>query len=128
MMRIATLGAMFAVLGCYSNNAAVKAKLVPHGDIDHPLYVGHSIDGQIVVAATHYDAMHGLAVTADEVGERTKEGMICAREMPTGTHVPAWFCRYSKDMDMERAATRDWLDKPRNCLSNCGTTTKAVIR
>ncbi len=125
MTRIVALGALFASLGCYSNNAAVKAKLAQHGDPDHPLYVGHSDKGEIVVAATHYDAMSGLAVTADEVGQKTKEGMICRREMLTGTHVPAWFCRFNKDVEEEARATQDWMDKPRNCQGvRCMNTVK----
>jgi hypothetical protein len=120
MKRVALIGAVLACAACYSNNAAVKAKLNPKGDVDHPLYVGTSTNGEVVVAATHYDAVNGLAVTADEVGQRTKEGMTCIKEMPTGTHVPLWTCRFNKDVEAERAATRDWLDKPRNCIAHCG--------
>lgn len=125
MKRIVLLGALLSSLACYSNNAAVKAKLVQKGEASHPLYVGTSADGELVVAATHYDAMSGLAVTADEVGQKIKEGMTCRREMLTGTHVPAWFCRYNKDVAAEREATQDWLDKPRNCQgSRCMSTSR----
>lgn len=111
---------LLACTACYSNNAAVKAKLLPRGDEARPLYVGTSINGDIVVAATHYDAMSGLAVAADDVGQMTKDGMTCSREMVTGTHVPAWFCRYDKDALQERMATQNYLSRPRNCMSNCG--------
>ena len=125
MTRIVLVGALLSSLACYSNNAAVKAKLTQHGEENHPLYVGTSENGDLVVAATHYDAMSGLAVTADEVGEKTKEGMTCRREMLTGTHVPAWYCRYNKDVAQEAAATQDWLDKPRNCEgTRCMNTSK----
>ena len=32
------------------------------------LYVGHSTSGDVVLAASHYDAMAGLATTAGELG------------------------------------------------------------
>ena len=125
MIRIVALAAVALLIGCYSNNAAVKAKLMPHGtDPDHPLYVGHSDRGEIVVAATHYDAMSGLAVTADEVGQKRKEGMICRREMVTGTHLPQWTCRFNKEVSEEAAATQDFLNRPRACLYRCAGTSK----
>ena len=83
---------------------------------DSGLYVGHSTNGEVVVAATHYDAMAGLATTADELGIKSTDKdqrMICQREMPTGTHVPRWICRYQQDILRERQLTRDWLDQPR---------------
>ena len=86
------------------------------------LYVGHSTEGQVVLAANHYDAMSGLATTADELGipagNRDDKAMLCQREMPTGTHVPHWICRYQKDVISSRMATRDWLDTPRLSFSN----------
>ena len=86
------------------------------------LYVGHSTDGEVVLAANHYDAMAGLATTADELGipsgSRDDKAMLCTREMPTGTHVPHWICRYQKDVIASRMATRDWLDTPRLSFSN----------
>src|SRR4051812_13911535 len=125
MTRIVALGAVIALFGCYSNNAAVKAKLVQKGDPNHPLYVGHTNKGELVLAATHYDAMNGLAVMADEVGQKIAEGMICRREMLTGTHVPTWVCRFQKEVDEEQRATQDWMDKPRNCIARCGNSTTA---
>jgi hypothetical protein len=115
MTKLIALGALLFLFGCANDRAARIAALQEHGDPAHPLYVGHSDWGDIVVAATHYDAMGGLAVNANDVGRTGKERMICDREMLTGTHVPTWICRYQKDVDDERSATRDWLDKPRNC-------------
>ncbi len=120
MSKFVVLGILFA-LGCNSNNPEVKEKLMPYGDPEHPLYVGHSTHGDIVVAATHYDAVNGLAVTADEVGQKTKEGMICSREMLTGTHVPSWVCRYNAEVAREREATQIYLSRPQNCINNCGS-------
>ncbi len=124
MTKLIALGALFFVFGCANDRAARVAALQERGDPDHPLYVGHSDKGEIVVAATHYDAMGGLAVTASDVGQKGKDRMICDREMLTGTHVPTWVCRYQKDIDAERSATHDWLDKPRNCIGpRCSTGT-----
>jgi len=94
------------------------------------LYVGHSTQGDVVVASTHYDAMSGLATTAQELGlsanDDSKEGqMVCQREMPTGTHVPRWICRYKEDIRRERELTRDWLDQPR--LSFSGRTPPSLM-
>ena len=122
MQRIFAVGTVFLLLGCYLNTAAVKSKLIDHGDPVHPLVVGHSDRGEVVVATTHYDAMGGLAVAASDIGEKGKEDMICDREMLTGTHVAKWICRYKKEMAEERSATQDWLDKPRNCKSRCSDT------
>ena len=120
MKRIVALGSLFLLLGCYSNNAVVKSKLIDHGDPVHPLFVGHSNNGEVVVASTHYDAMGGLAVASTDIGRAgARQDMICDREMLTGTHVAQWICRYKKDIDDERHATQDWLDKPRNCKGRC---------
>ncbi len=103
---------LLSCVSCYAST--VKAKLKPQGELEHPLFVGTSVDGDLVVAASHYDAMRGVAIAADEIGENNKDGLTCAREMPTGTHVPAWYCRYDKEAEQERRATQDWLVKPRN--------------
>jgi hypothetical protein len=120
MLKIVAFGAVLALCGCSSNNAAVKSKLIDHGDPAHPLFVGHSDQGEVVVASTHYDAMGGLAVAASDIGLKGKADMVCDREMLTGTHVPKWICRYKKDLDEERGVTQDWLDRPRNCEARCG--------
>jgi hypothetical protein len=80
------------------------------------LFVGHSVQGDTVVAASHYDAMTGLATTDEELGLRARKGsdgqMLCQREMPTGTHVPLWTCRYVAESDEVRRQTQDWLSRP----------------
>jgi hypothetical protein len=115
MTKIIALGALFVLFGCANDRAARIAALEEKGERSRPLYVGHSDKGDIVVAATHYDAMSGLAVTAADIGRKGNAKMICDREMLTGSHMPTWVCRYQKDMEDERSATQDWLDKPRNC-------------
>src|SRR5215475_735989 len=85
--------------------------------MDSGLFVGHSTNGDVVIAATHYGAMAGMATTAQELGlpgSKDKDGqMLCSREIVTGTHVPRWICRYQEDVRRERELTRDWLDQPR---------------
>jgi len=80
------------------------------------LYLGRSVQGDVVVAATHYEAMTGLATTDEELGLRARKGsdgqMRCQREMPTGTHVPLWTCRYVAESDDMRRQTQDWLNRP----------------
>jgi hypothetical protein len=39
-----------------------------YGERHPPLFIGHSNDGEVVVAATHLDAMNGLAVSASDIG------------------------------------------------------------
>jgi hypothetical protein len=107
------LGALcFSLTACSSNRPALKTSLAQRGSTQHPLFVGTSVDGDTVVAATHYDAVNGLAVTADEIGLATNDGMTCIREMPTGTHVPMWICRFDKDRAARREQLRNALDKP----------------
>ena len=83
---------------------------------DAPLYVGRSQDGEAVLAASHYHAMTGLATTDQDLGLAARKAgdgeMLCLREMPTGTHVPRWTCRYARDMEQTRQQVRDWLDRP----------------
>ncbi len=80
------------------------------------LFVGHSETGEVVVAATHYDAMNGVAVLDTDLGlEARKDGvgaMMCRRELPTGTHVPHWLCRYVEDAAHERQLTLNILQQP----------------
>jgi len=83
---------------------------------DAPLYMGRSQTGEAVLAASHYDAMTGLATTDQDLGLAARKAgdgeMLCQREMPTGTHVPRWTCRYARDVEQLRRETRDWLDRP----------------
>ena len=84
------------------------------------MFVGHSVEGDVVVAATHYDAMTGLATTDEQLGLKARKGsdgqMLCQREMPTGTHVPLWTCRYVEEMAEIRRQTQDWLSQPHRSI------------
>ena len=80
------------------------------------LFVGHSDNGDIVVAAHHYDAMAGRAITDTDVGFPARGGgsdglLLCNREMPTGSHLPRWICRYQEDIDRVRIATQAKLSE-----------------
>ncbi len=110
---------VFIVAGCAGSRTSEMNSLTKSGG---GLYVGHSTEGDVVVAANHYDAMAGLATTEADLGltprKDTDGQMLCAREMPTGSHVPRWICRYQDDVNAERQATRNWLDQPRLSFSN----------
>jgi hypothetical protein len=113
------LGSLFALFGCAANQKDVA--LVQRGDAAHPLYVGRSMNGEVVVAASHADAMHGLAVTATDVAAKVDKAdglLLCQREMLTGTHVPTWICRYPNEVEQQRMATQQWMVSPKNCM-NC---------
>jgi hypothetical protein len=119
MLARTTAFCVVLVAGCASTSRNVQSLQ----DVDlmdsartPGLFMGHSSSGDIVVAATHYDAMVGLATTADELGLPMRKGssgeMLCQREMLTGTHLPTWTCRYKEDIEQQRRAARDWLDRP----------------
>ena len=122
MGRIAASVLLIGLSGCLASER--QRMLAEKGDPEHPLYVGRGDSGEIVVAASHYDAMNGLAVAAADIGAKEGDLLICAREMLTGTHVPKWVCRFPREQEMERAATQNWLDTPRNCIAHCGSTAK----
>ena len=109
------------LLAC-ATPAERERQLVERGDPAHPVYVGRGEDGEIVIAARHYDAMNGLAVAAADLGAKPGDLLMCTREMLTGTHVPKWICRYPSEAERERQATQDWIVKARNCISHCGST------
>ena len=113
LARTAALVAL-ALVGCAGPQRNLETKLTRTGDT--PLYVGRSQSGEPVLAASHYDAMTGLATTDQDLGlEARKAGdgeMLCQREMPTGTHVPRWSCRYARDIEQGRRQAQDWLDRP----------------
>jgi hypothetical protein len=107
------------VAGCASTSRSLQVQ----NDVDlmdsartPGLFMGHSVQGDLVVAASHYDAMAGLATTADELGLPMRKGtsgeMLCQREMLTGSHLPTWTCRYKEDIEQQRRLARDWLDQP----------------
>ena len=113
MTKIVVLGTLMMLCACARHRAVRAEALQERGDALHPLYVGHSDTGEVVVAANHYDAMQGVAVTAAELGGNSDEQLFCVREMLTGTHVPKWICRPQSEIDSERLQTQDWLDAPR---------------
>jgi hypothetical protein len=86
------------------------------------IYVGHSGAGEVLVAASHADAMRGLAVPASELDVKNESdpdgGLLCRRELVTGTHVPQWTCRYVRETEEDRMRTQILLDRlPKNCMS-----------
>jgi hypothetical protein len=116
MAKIIALEVVLVLVGCANQRVVRYDTLKEHGDPSHPLYVGHSDTGDIVVAASHFDAMSGLAVAAVDVGEKGQEQLLCARQMMTGTHVAKWICRYQSEIEAERRETQDYLDGPRNSV------------
>jgi hypothetical protein len=117
MAKIIALEVLLVLVGCANNQRVVRYDtLKEHGDPSHPLYVGHSDTGDVVVAASHFDAMSGLAVAAVDVGGKGQEQLLCARQMLTGTHVAKWICRYQSEIDAERMETQNYLVGPRNSV------------
>ena len=122
MLARTTAFCVVLVAGCASTSRNVQTvqKEELAGSARSNLFVGHSTNGDIVVAANHYDAMGGLATTAEELGMPARKGsngqMLCQREMLTGTHVPQWICRYEEDVQATRQATMDWLQQPHTSI------------
>jgi hypothetical protein len=116
MLARTTALCVVLVAGCVGANRNVRTDDLESSTYSPGLFMGHSQGGALVVAATHYDAMTGLATTADEMGLAAREGsngeMLCQREMLTGTHLPSWTCRYVEDTQEIRSRTHDWLDRP----------------
>ena len=81
------------------------------------LFVGHTQSGQVVIAATHYDAMTGLATTDVDLGLEARKdaggAMLCSRTITTGSHMPRWICMYEKDANQERERLQVELSAPR---------------
>ena|SRR5437879_3054970 len=121
MTKLTGMCTLVAFFGCAAATQR-SIEMSGKGDPTHPLFVGYSRDGEMVVAATHADAMHGLAVAAADLGApRDTDGrdlLICHKEMLTGTHVPTWNCRYPSEVERERMETQQLIDQPRNC-TNC---------
>jgi hypothetical protein len=115
---IARTTALWIVLlaGCASANRDTLTDGLADSARTPGMYFGHSQGGALVIAASHYDAMTGLATTADELGLPARQSgsgeMLCQREMLTGSHLPTWTCRYKEDIEQARRAARDWLDHP----------------
>ena len=73
------------------------------------------LSGEIVLAATHYDAMTGLATRSEDLKLTNSEKLTCIREMLTGTHVPTWHCRYDEETAKQRASVQLALvNRPRS--------------
>jgi hypothetical protein len=102
-----------------AEDAMASQVAAKRGD-DHPLYVARTADGELVMAASHHDAMNGLAVGSTEMGVKGREDalMICKRVMLTGSHMPEWTCRYMSEVEQDRMRTQMMLLKiPRACMS-----------
>jgi hypothetical protein len=98
-----------------TNDAQMK------GTDEHPVFIGHGTDGEVVLAATHYDAMNGLAMAPQDIGIAKKDDrgdIVCKRETWTGTHLPQWVCRYQAEVEQDRMRTRNMLDRVQNtCMA-----------
>jgi hypothetical protein len=109
-------GCLFMMLACAAQNRAVL------GDLNRVegspgLFVGHTQDGELVVAASHFDAMSGLATTDADLGLDPRKDvsgvMLCAREVVTGSHFPHWICRYKDDVQAARERVQAFMQSPR---------------
>ncbi len=101
-------------------NRLVRSELQP-SSTSPGLFVGHSESGHLVMAASHYNAMNGMAIEDVDLGlPKRKNGsgkMLCDREVLTGTHLPKWVCRYRDEIDQERQMTQQELMVPRLSFS-----------
>ena len=105
------------LMGCAAQYARVPKSQLVLMEKSPGLFVGHTDEGEVVVAASHYDAMNGVAVMDTDLGlqkrnDVTSGAMICRREVPTGSHVPHWMCRYTDDLAHERQLTLNTLQQP----------------
>jgi hypothetical protein len=118
MVRTAVVGSLVLLAACsghrYVSSSATSGpiELTEKGK---GLFVGHTDAGEVVIAASHYDAMNGLAVLDTDLGVPASESqglMLCAREIPMGSHLPRWMCRYQKDTDKNRVDTQLAIGMP----------------
>ncbi len=116
LAKISGLGLVLFVTACTGANrhAGVALESRAHSP---GLFVGHSTDGDTVIASSHYLAMNGLATTDSDLGIPPREDgasgeMLCRREMLTGTHVPRWVCRYEDDLSQGREFLHSVLAAP----------------
>ena len=117
MLPKTALLALFALLSaCAAHKRYAGNQTLVLREKSPGLFVGHSEDGQVVIASSHYDALHGLAVEDVDLGMEKRKGgngaMICRREVPTGSHMPHWMCRYTDDVEHERQVTLNTLQQP----------------
>jgi hypothetical protein len=118
MSRAALLGILLPLFACMHSK---PTQALSRKGGDRALFVGHTPNGDMVVAAQHYDAMNGLAVTADEIDATSAEDgtqLLCRREVVTGSHYPQWLCRYKEEQerlsDSDRRKARAFLQEGRN--------------
>ncbi len=114
-----TVGPWLSLLmaGCAGANKNTQSNDLVSPAGSPGLFVGRSQSGQVVVAASHYDAMNGLAVEDVDLGLAARKNgsglMLCDRDTITGTHVPRWTCRYKEEVEQERLRLQDELARPR---------------
>lgn len=108
---------VFVLSACASASRNVAPVEMAGARSQPRLFVGHGSSGEIVVAASHYDAMNGLAVEEMDLGlpagGDTDGQMLCIREVATGSHLPHWVCRYKAALDLERELTQNKLNEVR---------------
>jgi hypothetical protein len=116
MVRSASVTLFVVLTACASNRASqTRSDTIVLTEKAHGLFVGHTDDGEVVVSATHYNAMNGLAILDTDLGIPASQSggmMLCSRQVYTGSHLPRWICRYQADLDAERATTQDDLARP----------------
>lgn len=118
-----SIGLAFIVFsGCAGARSNLSATTLNSTERSPGLFMGHSQSGDVVVAATHYDAMSGLATTDADLGlpaRKNQDGrMLCRREVLTGTHLPRWTCRYVAEIERDRQLAQDFLDETRLNLAS----------
>jgi hypothetical protein len=109
--------AALLLMGCAAQHARSGNSTLVLREKSPGLFVGHTDEGEVVIAASHYDAMNGLAVVDTDLGLQRRNdvssgAMICRREVPTGSHLPHWMCRYTDDLAHERQLTLNTLQQP----------------
>lgn len=115
MVRSAAVLGLFVLLsGCAaSTTASAPQRAILLSEKGHGLFVGHTDNGEVIVAASHYDAVRGVAVSDTDLGvpKAQSEGqLLCAREIPTGSHVPHWMCRYMGQINADRNMAQTMLE------------------
>ena len=112
MMPRTGLLALVLVTGCAATSAPTVLRQKATG-----VYMGHSDSGDLIIAASHYAAMNGLAVTDADLGLAPRQGtddgrMLCQREVLTGSHVPHWTCRYIDETEMAQKMAQNEFMAP----------------
>jgi hypothetical protein len=113
----AILGLLVLLSACASTTAAAPQRAILLSEKGHGLFVGHTDNGEVIVASSHYDAVRGIAVEDTDLGvpKAKSEGtLLCAREVPTGSHVPHWMCRYMNQVSSDRTMAQTMLEQTVN--------------